>query len=111
MIEDPRYGELIIEHYGWGYSEDGVSSGSNPADFHFCSDEELGFTPGPKTAIYPITETAVREVETWKKKFKCVKPEDMLIWGDYNSAKAQQLSVKFNMCEGETYCESKENIK
>ena len=34
-----------------------------------------------------------------------------MIWGDYNSAKAMQLSVRFKMCEGETWCESEENIR
>lgn len=27
IIEDPKYGELILEHYGWGYGE-GIGSGS-----------------------------------------------------------------------------------
>ena len=27
VIEEERYGELIIEHYGWGYGE-GIGSGS-----------------------------------------------------------------------------------
>lgn len=53
----------------------------------------------------------VNEVRTWKKKFKCANSEDLVIWGDYNSAKAQQMVVKFKICEGHSYCESKENIK
>ena len=34
----------------------------------------------------------------------------MIIWGDYNSKKAQQISIKFKMCEGDG-CESEDNIK
>lgn len=37
-------------------------------------------------------------------------PEDLVIWGDYNQDVAQQLAVKFKMCEGHEYCESKEDI-
>ena len=35
----------------------------------------------------------------WKKKFKCIPRKDLIIWGDYNSAKAQQISIKFEMCD------------
>ena len=42
IIEEPEvYGELIFEHYGWGY-EDGFY-GSKPLVNHQCSREELGF--------------------------------------------------------------------
>ena len=61
IVEEERYGELIIEHYGWGYGE-GISSGSNAIDFHWCSDEELGFVQGPNTVIYPILESSMGEV-------------------------------------------------
>ena len=89
IIEESRYGELVIEHYGWGCSEDGIGDNcSNELKYHYCSDEELGFTPGPDTLIYPIIETSAKEVETWKKKFKCIKKEELVIWGDYNSVHA-----------------------
>ena len=42
IVEKPEYGELIIEHYGWGNDED-LKSGSKPLDYHTCTDEELGF--------------------------------------------------------------------
>ena len=57
IIEKAEYGELIIEHYGWGYDE-GIGSKSIPLDSHYCSDEELGFVQGPNTLIYPIYETS-----------------------------------------------------
>ena len=34
IIEKPEYGELILEHYGWGYS-DGIGSGSKPLDYQY----------------------------------------------------------------------------
>ena len=88
IIEKPEYGELIIEHYGWGY-EGELGSRSLSLDYHYCSDEELGFVRGPETLIYPIFESSLQEVETYKKKFKCVDREHLNIWGDYNSRKAQ----------------------
>jgi hypothetical protein len=42
IIEEARYGELILEYYGWGY-EDKIGTLSTPLDWHWCSDEELGF--------------------------------------------------------------------
>ena len=34
-----------------------------------------------------------------------------VLWGSYNSSRAQLLSIKFRMCEGEDYCESVDNIR
>ena len=45
VVEDPKYGELIFEHYGWGNEKD-IESNSKELDSHFCSDEELGFIKG-----------------------------------------------------------------
>ena len=87
IVEEERFGELIIEHYGWGYGE-GIGSGSKQLDYHWCSDEELGMAQGPNTVIYPILESSMAEVTTYRKKFKCINNEDLHIWGDYNSAKA-----------------------
>ena len=53
VTEEPRYGELIIEHYGWGYKDEEIGSEGKAIDYHFCSDEELGFVQGPNTVIYP----------------------------------------------------------
>ena len=61
-------------------------------EYHYCSDEELGLVKGPNTLAYPIFESSINEVTTWKKKFKCADPETLQIWGDYNSAAAQQLT-------------------
>ena len=47
---------------------------------------------------------------TYRNKFKCVHPDDYVIWGDFNSLKAQQFAVKFKMCEG-SGCESESDIR
>lgn len=112
IIEEERYGELIVEHYGWGYDpEAAIGSGSNAIDYHYCSDEELGIDRSPETLIYPIFEQSKNEVMTFKKKFKCIPKEDLVAWGDYNSASAQQIAFKFKMCVNKTICESEENIR
>ena len=59
--------------------------------------------------MYPIYEQQLNEVLTYKKKFKCVDRDELEIWGDYNSPKAQQLAFKFKMCEG-VGCASKDTI-
>lgn len=48
---------------------------------------------------------------TYKKKFKCIDRDELTIWGDYNSAAAQQLAIKFKFCEGHDYCETPEKIR
>ena len=98
VIEEERFGELIIEHYGWGYGE-GIASGSLDIEYHFCTDEELGLKQGPDTIVYPIIESSHAELLVYRKKFKCINNKDLVIWGDYNSAKTQQVAIKFKFCE------------
>ena len=43
ITESKEYGELLIEHYGWGNSELGYAYGSHALDNHWCTDEELGY--------------------------------------------------------------------
>ena len=45
--------------------------------------------PGPDTIMYPIVEASKKEFNTYKKKFKCIDKNDLVIWGDFNSPKAQ----------------------
>ena len=90
-IEEAKYGKLTIGHYGWGNGGDGtLGSQAAEVENHNCSDYELGLADRDEnTQIFPIFESSLNEVTTWKKKFRCVKKEDMVIWGDYNSLKAQ----------------------
>ena len=64
-IDDPRYGDLTMEYYGWGY-EGELGSKFTPLGTHRCSDEELGLS---NDVEYPIFATSAAEVTTYKKKF------------------------------------------
>ena len=44
-------------------------------------------------------------MRVFRDKFRCVDREQLKIYGDYNSAVASQLVVRFKMCIGEG-CES-----
>ena len=103
VIEDLRYGELVIGHYGWGY-DSVIGSGFTELETHACSDKELGLVDNSEEEnddsaerttyahAYPLFDS-INEVRTWKKKFKCIEREDLIIWGDYNAEKAQQMSI------------------
>ena len=41
IIEEKRYGELVIEQYGWGY-HGFLGTKSTKLKEHYCSDSELG---------------------------------------------------------------------
>ena len=73
VLEEAKYGELVIKHLGWGESDE-IGSTIKRLNYHWCSDEELGITPGDKTNIYPIFESSLAEVLTYRKKFKCIDP-------------------------------------
>ena len=64
-IDDPTYGDLTMEYYGWGY-EGALSTKNTPLGTHRCSDEELGLS---NDVEYPIFATSATEVTTYKKKF------------------------------------------
>lgn len=88
MEEDEDYGVMTIEHYGWGYG-DTIESIGTPLETHPCTDEELGLVEDQSVSpIFPVKPSLVKEVTTWKKKFKCVEPEELVIWGNFNAAKA-----------------------
>mmetsp|Transcript_7222 Transcript_7222/g.10094 ORF Transcript_7222/g.10094 Transcript_7222/m.10094 type:complete len:149 (+) Transcript_7222:191-637(+) len=88
VTEDKRYGELLIEQYGWGNEELGYSYGTTPIENHFCSDEELGYERTESTRIFPVFPRSQREVDNYRNKWKCVDESKLGIWGDYNSAQA-----------------------
>ena len=84
IIEDPTYGELIFEHYGWGY-DGGLKTQRREIEHHYCTDEELGIVKGPETVIFPLNERKKLWFETYRKKFKCINKSELVIWGDYDS--------------------------
>ena len=61
-IDDPRYGEMIIEYYGWGYEGD-IGTKQTPIETYKCSDEELGLSDDVE---YPLFKNSVTEISTWK---------------------------------------------
>lgn len=75
VTEEPRYGELIFEHFGWG-NED-ISVDRRTLNTHYCSDEELGLRRTEKTVMFPLIKSAEAELRTYRKKFKCVDREDL----------------------------------
>ena len=94
VTEEARYGELTFEHNGWTVGEEVTGLQEQKLETHPCSDEELGLVDSNPTSksqalTYPLHESSVREVRSFNKKFKCIAPEDLLIWGDYNTASTQ----------------------
>ena len=110
ITEEERYGKLTIEQYGWGNEEEGYQYGTTEVPNRYCSDKDLGYERTEDTLIHPIFNRSQEEVDNYRYKFKCIDEDKLSIWGDYNSAKAMQLAVKFQMCEG-AGCESEEEIK
>ena len=72
ITEQKEYGELIVEHFGWGY-DDNMETGGGVLDYDYCTEEELGLIQGPKTRAYPVLESSRKELQTYRKKFKCIK--------------------------------------
>ena len=111
VTEDERYGELLIEHYGWGNSHLNYSYGTTELENRWCTDEDLGIKKGPKTRMFDINDRLEGDFNTYRNKFKCIDEDNLVIWGNYNSGMAMQLAVKFHMCSGHEYCKTKDEIR
>ena len=88
-----------------------MSVGGGLLDYDWCTEEELGLIQGPNTRAYPILESSLNELKTYRKKFKCIKENDMVIWGNYSSQKAQQIAFRFKMCTGHSYCKNEREVR
>ena len=92
IIEKEEYGEIIIEQYGWANEELGYENGSREIPMHWCSESEIGMSDnddsGTPSRAFPLVEHQLAEVSRYRRKFKCIKPEDTVIWGNYDGESA-----------------------
>ena len=51
------------------------------------------------------------EVQLYKKKFKCIPNDSVALWGDYNSARTQQLEISFQMCQDDPECKTEAEVR
>ena len=109
VVEDPTLGTLDIKLYGWGNTDSAFDAGYTDLKTHTCSEEELALSGDNP---FRANRRSMEVIRTKQKSFKCYDPSDVGIWGDYNSAKAQQLVVQFHACESDDpgYCKSESEI-
>ena len=106
----PEYAKIKFEYSLWDLKESGeLVYTSQTVESHACSEEELGLT-GDNSKFFPIHETSSNYVSLYKKKFQCINQEDLEIYGNFNSKKAQLLRVRLNYCQDEVFCRNKDEI-
>ena len=94
--------------YEWGSRENGdyyVEQKEIPS--HVCTEEELGIQ-GDNSLFMPIDESVISLVKRYRKKLKCIDPEDMRVRGDYDSLSASLLIMRLVRCDetSEVDCKS-----
>ena len=57
-----------------------------------------------------MDERYMSDFEVYQKKFYCPDKEDLVIFGDYNTASAQLLNVQFVKCHDRPECKKPEEI-
>ena len=99
---DPRYGEIVINSFSWGFSEDQTPyTERKPIGMHNCTKEELGLEGDPsKSRFHTVDQASAYSINFYWRKLLCVDEKDMYIMGDYNSETARQLNVQLRKCEG-----------
>ena len=82
-----------------------------PLVTHECSLEELGITEDTSKAKFlPAVGGNKEIVQTYQKKFKCAREEDLNIFGDFDSAKARLFNIQLLKCTGRDDCKTPEEI-
>jgi len=106
------YGELFMNGYAWGPTEDGgFFTERKRLNDHICTLEELSYGGDPKNhRFFPVHAASEGIVKFYQKKFLCLEPEDLLVYGDYNTGKARQHNVQLKKCVGHDYCRTPEEI-
>jgi hypothetical protein len=65
------------------------------------------------TTFYPVMDNYKDDLYFHREKFKCIDPDVVRLYGDYNSAKANQLALVVRRCVNNTErqdCKSPEEI-
>jgi len=90
-ILEPKYGEIFFNGFAWGPRPDGTYfTERKRLNDHICTLEELSFEGDPKNhRFFPVHEASAGIVKFYQPKFICLEPEDLYIYGDYNTAKAR----------------------
>ena len=91
--ELPReYGELVINSYSWGQD---MATGKfwtkrTKLDDHICTFDELALgTDKSGAKFYPPHPSNKSFIASYQKKFICIEPEEVSIYGDFSTAKAR----------------------
>ena len=92
-ILDPSIGTLVLQHAEWGIDEKGDTfSSTTNLKSHTCTDEELGLKDNnDESRFMPIHQTSIGYVKLYKKKFVCLEPADLELYGNFNSANAKRI--------------------
>ena len=95
----------------WGYKEDGVAYWRQTPlnSTHVCTREELGLEDDRSNARFmPLDKRAQTYVDFYRKKFICLEPHQLFLFGDFASPTARQLNVDLVKCTNRTDCKTDE---
>lgn len=110
-ILDESYGQLVFNAYGWGPNEQTglFETKREVLKTRACTQEELGLE-GQNGKFFNETKGDVEQLRVYRKKFVCIDEADLMISGDFTSAKARQLNVQLVKCHEKPFCKSDEEI-
>ena len=109
----PEYGEIHAYYKSWGDPD-------RPGTFYTriptrpCTPKELNLeekSEDDPVKFWPYTDTSIGDISAFAKNFKCI-DDNLEVYGDYNSARAQHLSILFEKCNpSKRACKSPEEIR
>ena len=87
---DPRYGELVINAFEWGYDENGDPfTTRNPLKTHNCTREELHLEDSADSHFFNIHSQSKKHLKRFWKKFLYIDPHERRVSGSYDSESAR----------------------
>jgi len=90
-ILDKSYGEVVFNHFEWGHnaSDETTFVRRKRIATHPCSQEELGLIEDrSESTFFPIVPNSRLGVKKYQKKFICANPEDLYLYGTYDTESA-----------------------
>ena len=108
---DPSFGSLVFMTTEWKTFPNGKTIDTETIlPSHACSAQELGLDRDSENDFHVAPKNRF-DVARYKKKFRCLRKEDLKIYGTYDTAKTRLINVYLAQCENEEYCRSPEEIK
>lgn len=108
---DPTYATMHFKYLSWDGDGEEYTEGTYEIPTHRCTEGELGLTGDTSDSLLmPLKEEIAPDVKYYRQNYICADEQELEVYGNYNSAAAQFLTVKIDRCHDRPDCKSEAEI-